>query len=357
MAKNVTLREVAARAGVSYQTVSKVLNKQAQVSPETEERILEAVRELGYRPNLLARSMRSQRSYLIGYPLLQPDPDHSNPILERFLSIMVRTAEDAGYHLLCFAENEDQEQSLATYRDLIDTNRVDGFILSYVNYDDPRIKLFQEQDFPFVAFGRSNSDWDFPYVDIDGARGLQLAVEHLINLGHRRIAALAWPESSRVGNDRMQGYLTALNRAGIYPRDEWIQRGDGCFDFGFQATSKLLDLNNEIRPTALVAFDDRLAIGAMHAIQHRGLSVGRDIAVTGFDDSPMVKYLSPPLTSVFQPIKEVGQKAISILLNILNKTPVEDSHILIKPELRIRESSGSPLHNNPTSQSSHDQKT
>jgi DNA-binding LacI/PurR family transcriptional regulator len=357
MSKRVTLREVAAKAGVSYQTVSKVLNKQAQVAPETETRILETVRELGYRPNLLARSMRAQRSYLIGYPLLLPNPDQCNPILERFLARMVRAAEDVGYHLLCFPDDADQGYTVATYLDLIDTNRVDGFILSNVDYDDPRVQLFWKKDFPFVAFGRSNPDWDFPYVDVDGAAGMQMAVEHLISLGHRRIATLAWPENSRVGNDRMQGYLAALNQAEIHPREEWIQRGDGCFEFGFQATTRLLDQNIETRPTAIVAFDDTLAVGAMRAIQYQGLLVGRDIAITGFDDSPMIKYLSPSLTSVSQPIKEVGKKAISILINILNETPVENAHFLIKPELHIRESSGGPVNNNHTTQSSHDQKS
>jgi DNA-binding LacI/PurR family transcriptional regulator len=338
MAKRVTLKEVAANAGVSYQTVSKVLNRQIQVSKETEERVWQSVHRLGYRPNQLARSLRSQRSKLIGYSWEPSPPDQANPILDQFLTSMAESAETAGYHLLTFTHHYG-DGWVESYGNLIGTNRVDAFVLSSVEYNDRRILFLQEQGFPFVAFGRSNPDWIFPWVDVDGAAGIQAVVEHLTGLGHRRIAALAWPEGSRVGQNRLDGYLAGLHAAGIEASTDWILRGEGRYAFGFEAAEHLLQWPQDQRPTALVAFNDAMAIGAMHAIQRRGFEVGVDFAVTGFDDSPVVQYLTPPLTTVRQPIWEIGQRLMATLLDQLDGSgPVECCHLLT-PRLIVRESS------------------
>jgi DNA-binding LacI/PurR family transcriptional regulator len=339
MAKQVTLKQVAAHAGVSYQTVSKVLNHQIHISKETEERIWEAVDTLGYRPNQLARSLRSRRSRLIGYSWEPSPPDQANTILDQFLASMTRAAEDAGYHLLAFTHHYG-DKWLASYRELIDTNRVDAFVLSSVEFEDPRILFLKDQNFPFVAFGRSNPNWDIPYVDVDGAFGIQLAVEHLVQRHHERIAVLAWPEDSRVGQNRMEGYLRSMQTAGIEVAAQWIARGQGRFAFGYAAASDFLDWPASDRPTAIVAFNDAMAIGAMHAIQDRGLDVGVDIAVTGFDDAPMAQYLHPPLTSVRQPVWEVGQRLTKLLLDSLDGREPAERHVLLPPQLVVRESSG-----------------
>jgi DNA-binding LacI/PurR family transcriptional regulator len=338
MSRRVTIKDVAAHARVSYQTVSKVLNKQAQVSKETEERIWDAVRVLGYRPNVIARSLRSQRSKMIGYSWAPSPKDQGNSILDQFLQSMVQAGDAAGYQVLTFPHRPEGKW-IDAYRELIDTNRVDGFVLSSVEYDDPRIQLLQELDFPFVAFGRSNSNWDIPYVDIDGSGGMCQVVEHLLAQGHRRIAALAWPEDSRVGNNRMEGFLGALKEAGITPPVEWVLRGEGVFQFGLEATSRLLSQPAGHLPSAIVAFNDFMAIGAMHAVQAKGLQVGKDIAVTGFDDVPLVQYMKPSLTSVRQPIWEVGQQVISMLLELLVDRKAVRKNVLLQPRLIIRGSS------------------
>ena len=334
-----TIKDVAAKAGVSYQTVSKVLNNQAKVSKETEERIWEAVRAIGYRPNLIARSLRSRRSHMIGYSWAPAPKEQGNTILDQFLQGMVLAGENSGYHVLTFPHRQG-EKWIEEYRELIDTNRVDGFVLSSVEYNDPRIELLQDRSFPFVAFGRSNPDWDIPYVDVDGAAGMRMVVEHLLARGHRKIAALAWSEDSRVGNNRMEGFLAAQHGAGIQPVPEFIQRGEGVYQFGLEATKRLLDLPEEKRPTAIVAFNDFMAIGGMHAARARGLQVGRDIAITGFDDTPIVQYLTPALTSVRQPIWEIGQQVIAMLFSMLDKQDIQKKHVLLKPRLIVRDSSG-----------------
>ncbi len=337
MSSRVTLKAVASRAGVSYQTVSKVLNGQLQVTPETRQRIMEAVRALGYRPNHIARNMRFGRSFMIGYSWVQTPPSQVNHILDQFLSSMVREAEASGYHLLPFPFREGQQQ-VEDHRELIDTGRVDGFVLSSVNYNDPRIHFLIERGFPFVSFGRSNPGLDFAWVDVDGAAGTRQAVEHLLSRGHRRIAALAWPEDSRVGNDRLQGYFQALKAANIEPRPEWLLRGEGTFEVGREMTLELLDLPAEKRPTALIALNDTMAIGAMHAARERGLEVGRDLAIIGFDDAPMVQYLFPPLTSIRQPIAEAGRKCVEILIALIEGRQPVERQVLLSPRLIVRAS-------------------
>jgi len=338
MSRRVTIKDVAAHARVSYQTVSKVLNKQAQVSKETEERIWEAVRMLGYRPNVIARSLRSQRSKMVGYSWAPSPKDQGNSILDQFLQSMVQAGDAAGYQVLAFPHRPEGKW-IDAYRELIDTNRVDGFVLTSVEYNDPRIQLLQELEFPFVAFGRSNPDWDLPYVDVDGADGMCQVVEHLVACGHRRIAALGWPEDSRVGNNRMEGFLSALDVAGLQASSEWILRGEGVYQFGVDATERLLSRSQDQFPSAIVAFNDFMAIGAMHAIHAKGLKVGRDIAVTGFDDVPLVQYLKPSLTSVRQPIWAVGQHVIAMLLNLLADKKSVQKNILLQPRLIVRGSS------------------
>ncbi len=320
-----------------------MLNKQARVAKATEARIWEAARVVGYHPNLVARSLRSSRGFRIGYSWAPALPEQGNPILDQFLQGLAQAGQAAGYHVLTFPHRPG-ELWIEAYQGLIDTNQVDGFVLSSIEYDDPRIVLLQKCDFPFVAFGRSNPGWDFPYVDVDGAAGMAMLVEHLVAGGHRKIAALAWSETSRVGNNRMEGFRSALAAAGIHPPPDWIQRGEGVCQFGRQAAARLLDLPHGTRPTAIVAFNDFMAVGAMQAVRERGLQVGTDIAVTGFEDTPAARYLSPPLTSVRQPVLEIGRQVMTMLAGLLQTGTLEQqspqaTSLLLQPELVIRESS------------------
>ena len=337
--RRVTLKQVAQAAEVSYQTVSKVLNQQMQVSEETETRIWKAVQTLGYHPNYTARSLRTQRSFTIGYSWPPSPPEQENLILDQFLQNMFAAAEEQGYYLLCFPYHTDIKKHLATYSELIESRRVDGFILSNIEYDDPRILLLLEKNFPFVTFGRSNMEFVFPWIDVDGGLGIRQAMLHIMEHGHHKIGALAWPLESRVGNNRMEGYYSVLREAGITPEDEWIKRGEGVFDFGYKATLELLDLPKTKRPTALIALNDMMAVGALQAAKDRGLQVGSEFAVSGFDDAPMVQYTFPPLTTVRQPIAEIGQRIISMLMECINNgdSPVLNPE-LIAPQLIVRSS-------------------
>jgi DNA-binding LacI/PurR family transcriptional regulator len=338
VSSRITLKDVAARAGVSYQTVSKVLNKQAQVAPETEARIWEAVAELNYQPNISARNLRTQASKLLGYGWSHPPGRSTHPVLDRFLHSAAHAAERYGYHLLTFILGDDDNANMSAYNDLYARRQVDGFILASTVQDDPRIARLIEQQVPFVSFGQANSSWEFCWVDVDGRYGIELTMSHLLEQGHRRIAFITWPEGSQSGYHREQGYLYSLQEAGIRANPAWIRRGEDVAQTGTQGLNELLALPEDERPTAVACVSDLIAIGAMNAAAAAGLLVGQDVAITGFDDVPMAEFLHPPLTSVRQPIAEVGQRIIDLLVAQINDEAVICSGTLLRPQLVVRES-------------------
>ncbi len=333
----VKIKDVAKAANVSIATVSYVLNDSAPVSEETRARVLEAIKQLGYRPNSTARNLKANETRLIGYAWHNVEQGQMNAILDRFIYQMARAVEAHGYHLLTFAPAA--YDPTATYDELIRTSRVDGFIVAETDNNDPRLRRLMALDFPFVAFGRANPDWDFPYVDVDGRIGIRCVTEHLLALGHRRIGCIAWPDGSYNGDARLSGYVEALHTANIEFPPAWIARTRNTIDDGTAAALTLLSLPEADRPTAIVALSDVMAIGTISCIEALGLQVGVDVAVTGFDDDPMSAFLRPALTSLHQPIDAVAERTIEMLVTIIAGKPVEDRHVLLQPELLIRQSS------------------
>jgi DNA-binding LacI/PurR family transcriptional regulator len=335
----VTLKDVAARAGVSYQTVSKVLNKQASVTAETEARIWEAIRELGYQPNVSARNLRTQSSNLIGYGWQRSIDSSPRPVLDQFLYNAAQRAEDDGYHMLAFLSGDDMDATLALYRDVYARRQVEGFVLADTNDDDLRIQLLIEESIPFASFGRANDEWDFCWVDVDGRSGMRQITIHLQEQRHEKIALITWPEGSRAGREREMGYFDQMAQAGLPVAAEWVLRGEHSVNQGYQLMTRLLNLPAALRPTAVACVSDELAIGAMHAAMAQGLAVGQDIAVTGYDNIPMSEFLFPPLTTVKQPIQQAGEWVIELLFRQINDEAIEQKGILLEPELIIRQSS------------------
>jgi DNA-binding LacI/PurR family transcriptional regulator len=336
----VTLKDVAAKVGVSYQTVSKVLNRQATVTPETEARIWQAVRELNYRPNISARNLRTQASNLIGFAW-HFSPSHGwHPLVDFFLHCVADTAEARGYLITFFTSGlKNRFNSINAYADLYARRQVEGFILADTVQDDPRIASLIEQRIPFASFGRSNEAWDFCWVDVDGCNGVQQIVAHLCERGHERIGFITWLDQFKTGLAREEGYRLGLEAADLPFHEAWVARGVHSADTGVKGMETFLALPAHRRPTAVVCVSDQIAIGAMHAAVAAGLQVGRDIAITGYDDVPMTQYLHPPLTTVEQPIRQVGQHVVDLLLKQLNNEPIPQKGILLKPRLIVRESS------------------
>lgn len=329
-----TIRDVSNRAGVSVGTVSNVLNAPHLVSEETRNRVLEAIDALGYRPNRAARSLQAKKTYLIGYRLTDAG---LSPALDVFLHRVVRTATDHGFDMTLFAPRPGQSD-LDAYREVIRAGNVDGFILSETNYTDPRVEMLSELSFPFVAFGRARHEKPFPWVDVDGARGMAEVVDHLQQQGHRRIALIAWPEGSQTGDARVQGYLQGLQRARLPVEPDLIVRCENLYSAARAAAEAILDQPNP--PTAVAAVQDEMALGVVAAALARGIEVGRDLAITGFDDSLAAAVAWPGLTSVRQPFEEVARSLVDLLVDRLTQPEAEPGGVMLAPQLVVRASSG-----------------
>jgi DNA-binding LacI/PurR family transcriptional regulator len=223
---------------------------------------------------------------------------------------------------------------------LINTQRVDAFVLAGTTADDDRIRFLLNTGFPFVSFGRSNPEWDFNWVDTDGENGVYEAVSYLLNLGHRQIAMAAWPEESITGNFRLSGYCRALHDAGISVRSDYIVRGEHSEQAGCDALAAWCRLPRNEWPTAVVAVSDLVAIGVMNEAPKYGLEVGKTLSLIGYDDAPMTQYLRPALTTIQQPIIEIGQALIELLEADLRGEEAETRHMVIRPQFMVRESCG-----------------
>lgn len=334
-----TIKDVAREAGVSIATVSYVLNnKKAFVSAETRRQVLETIERIGYTPNVTARNLKANQTRLIGYAWHEVPHDQVNSVLDRFTYYLAQAAEAAGYHVLTFTYAP--HNPLPAYQELINTQRVDAFVLSGTNANDPRIRFLMDENFPFVCFGRSNPEWDFYWVDTDGEQGIYEAVSYLIGLGHRQIAVAAWPEQSITGNFRLAGYFRALREAGIDINPDYVIRGEHSEQAGRDALAAWCRLPSREQPTAVVAMSDLVAIGVMNEAEMRGLVVGESLSVIGFDDAPMSQYLRPALTTIQQPIVEIGQALIEMLEAVLKKERPETPNLLIPTRFIKRASCG-----------------
>jgi DNA-binding LacI/PurR family transcriptional regulator len=339
MVSSATIKDVARRAGVSTATVSYVLNDSRPVGDDTRERVLRAVNDLGYRPSVIARGLRAGESRMIGYSWRPAPPDQFNPILEKFIHSVAEAAGCHGYHVITFPYPDPYDE-LDVYREMVESGRVDGFVLPNTRFDDQRIRYLLEVDFPFVAFGRANADWEFPWVDVDGASGFRQAVAHLVELGHRCIACAVWSDYPPAGEDRLAGYRAAMAEAGLAVAPDWVVRIGNDHSQAYQVTEDWLRLPSDRRPSAVVAASDFIAIGVMNAAMDGGLTVGRDLAVVGFDDAPVAGYLRPPLTSLRQPIQKVAQEAVEMLIELVNGRTPASRQVLLQPQLVVRGSTG-----------------
>jgi len=339
-----TVADVADTAGVSRQTVSNVVNAPHRVRPETRARVEQAIAALGYQPNRAARALRVAASRLIGYRIEPLHDESMASIHDRFLHALAEAGREADHHLLLFTA-DDAEDEIAACTRLFRAGGVDGFVLYGIDRGDRRPSALLRLGAPFAAFGRSDYDSDHPWVDVDNAAGTSAAVAHLVARGHRRIAFLGWPEGSSVGDRRAEGWRTTLDKHGLLADSHALDvRGDDSADVGAALTAYLLD--RDPPPTAVVAASDTLAVGAVQAARARGLTVGRDLAVVGFDDTPTARVLD--LSSVRQPIEAVGRAVVRALLDRLPDTPStadpeEPVGRLLAPALVVRGSSAAPL--------------
>lgn len=330
-----TVDDVAREAGVSRQTVSNVLNAPERVSDATRQATEAAIERLGYRSNAIARNLRQQSARTIGYRVPPAQRGAIHPVLDRFLHALTVAARAEGNSVLLFVPDDDADEA-AVHEEVLGSGAVDGLVLTDTTRRDPRVEFLARRGLPCVSFGRTTLDAPHSWVDVDGAAGVRDAVRHLLERGHERIAYLGSMQDLTCTFDRRLGYARGLADTGtaVDPMLELRMTDDVAA--AQEGAAGLLALDDP--PTAIVASSDVLAVGAIRAVHAAGLQVGRDgIAVVGFDDSPIAPLLSPPLTSVRQPLEEAARVLVRLLADRIRGRPTEG--VLLQPELVVRESS------------------
>jgi LacI family transcriptional regulator len=326
-----TIREVAESAGVSYATVSHVINNTRLVSQETRERVLTAMAELNYRPNALARSLRQGRTNTIGLVL----PDSANPFFAEISRGIEDEAFKKGYSVfLCNTELDMQRELF--YVDVLSNKQVDGIIFVAAGDQADAMDFLVRRNMPVVMIDRDVPNVEADAVLTDHELGGFLATRHLLELGHRHIACIAGPSSITPSAERITGYRRALEEAGISYDQNLIIRGDYHAKSGMEITHSILQMNP--RPTAIFALNDLMALGALRAAAEADCSVPGDLAVVGYDDLEIAHFTTPPLTTIAQPKKEIGTQAIQLLVDRISHKSRPPSRLVLPPELIIRRS-------------------
>ncbi len=335
-----TISDVAKRAGVAPITVSRVLNGAENVNPATRHKVEQAIQDLGYLPNLAARSLRSGQTRTLALLV----PDIGNP----FWPIVARGIEDAaqseGYSIFLCNTDENPAKQLNYLRAVLQ-QRVDGVILAPCDPDAQSLQPLREQGTPTVIIDRRVDGWDVDSVVADSVSGARALVQHLLNLGHTRIAILTGPPGVSTAEDRVIGYRLALHDAGLEVDTRLIRWGEYRIASGSQQAQAILD--EGLAPTAIFTANQAIALGALDALTARGLDVPRDVALVSFDDLPDVDHLFPFLTVVAQSAYDMGLNAAQLLLSRMSAgVALEPRHVVLPTRLILRYSCGRTLRTN-----------
>ncbi|MET7351729.1 LacI family DNA-binding transcriptional regulator [Streptomyces mirabilis] len=331
-----TLEEVAAHAGVGRGTVSRVINNETGVKESTRQAVRRAIEELGYVPNLAARSLAGRRADAVALVLTEPDWRlFAEPFFSEIVGWLGDALADTGMQLLLtLVRSETERQRFLEYAR---GGRVDGALLMSVHADDPLPDMLAEARLPTVLMGRRSSDEYVSYVDADNLGGARSAVSHLLKQGRRAIATITGPLDMYVAQCRLRGYQDALALAGLKSGRTWAAEGDFTEESGRRAMAELLERHPEI--DGVLAASDTTAAGALHTLRAAGRRVPEDVAVIGFDDFPLAQRTEPRLTTVRQPLEEMGRAMIRLLLEEMEEQSVAWRHVILRTELVVRESS------------------
>lgn len=340
--QSVTIKDVAERAGVSLMTVSAVLSGKAserRISVRTQEKVNAVAAELGYKPNQVARGLVTGRSGALGlvFPYSSAFIDH-NPFSAAILSGVMAAAVQARWNLMLHTATGDDWNAVDS-GELIDP-RVDGLLLVLPTPHSPLVARCQREHFPCVSLVYAADNSEMCVVNADDFRGGQLATEHLIDLGHRRIAHLSGSSLVATSAPRIEGYQTALRAAGITPDPSLIVTANFTRAGGYTAMKALLGLPAEEWPTAVFAGNDLSAQGAMEYLYEQGMRVPEDIAMVGYDDSQTALLTQPPLTSVRMPIYEMALQATELLISLIEDKEITHWQPVLPVSLKVRRSSG-----------------
>jgi LacI family transcriptional regulator len=352
MPKRPTIEDIARLAGVSRTTVSRVLNRRPDVDEETRARVSRVIEEQGYIPSIAASGLAGGRSRLIGMLL----PVFTWPIMGDLIRGITEILQQTSYELVLYTFNdEDMERDRSDIINrLVATQLTSGLLAVFPANLSAQLTELYQQGVPVVIID-DQQEQITPWVSADNETGAYHITHHLLGLGHRRIAHILGPREYLVSHHRHQGYVRALEEAGITPDPALVLEGDFLPQSGYLCAQQLFALPDETRPTAIFAAADQMAYGVLRAAEERGLSVPRDFALVGFDDDAPSAHVQPPLTTVRQPSYEMGQEGVKLLLRMLAwlrgdeldgyrglapSTPASPARIVLPTTLVVRASCG-----------------
>jgi DNA-binding LacI/PurR family transcriptional regulator len=337
MLMRVTSETVAKRAGVSRATVSRVLNNNPNVSDQMKRRVMKVIDELNYRPSSVARSLRLQTSDIVGFMIpVSLEQTFADSFFSDVMSGICDAVSLFSLRLQVFTSSPTGSQAI---EQLIESNQIAGVIL-HDRIEDPIRKVVLENGTPCIVIGTIEDEEDretFGSVSVDNFGGVYRSVEHLIRSGYRKIAYIAGSMSSLGGGrDRLRGYQAALQDYGLECKSEYV--GVGEFDRGIarQIAERMLETGD--RPEAVVCANDLMALGVIGAASKIGLSVPGDLGVIGFNDSAFAKDIDPPLTTVRQPVQEIGYEAAKMLAMMIRGNGIRERHLVLPTQLIVRKS-------------------
>ncbi len=335
MKKSATLKNIAAQAGVSIPTVSRVLNgksKHYRISDETQELILKVAKELNYSPNQLARGLRLKHTNTLGYIT----PDISNPFFSGIARVVEKYARKLGYSIILCDSEESTSIEKESIQLLID-RKIDGLIISPVGQDVEHLKQARNQNIPIVLIDRFFPDLDFPYITSDNYKGAYEATSYLFECGHTRISYIQGLKNTSPNNERINGYKDAHKNFGIDLDESLIVGNNFGEDNGYMEMKLLLKRSN--KPTAVFAGSNLISLGALRALSEENLKVPDDISMISFDDQPYSRFLATPMTTVAQSGSQIGQLATKILIDFIETDKQFDPKGILLPTTLIKRNS------------------
>jgi DNA-binding LacI/PurR family transcriptional regulator len=330
-----TLEEVAALAGVGRGTVSRVINNVAGVKDSTRTTVQRAITELGYVPNLAARSLAGRRADAVALVMTERDwRKFGDPFFAETVRALADALADTKMQLLLTQVRTDDERR--RFVEYARGGRVDGVLLMSVHAEDPLPDMLADAGLPTVMLGRRSGDESITYVDADNVGGARNAVAHLLSSGRSAVATITGPLDMYVAQCRLRGYREALDRAGIGIKPSWVVEGDFTERSGREAMAGIIARNPGI--DAVFAASDGMAAGALNALRAAGRQVPEDVAVIGFDDFLLSEHTDPKLTTVRQPLDEIGRTMVRLLLEEMEDSAVAWRHVILRTELVLRDS-------------------
>jgi len=327
----VTIKDIAKKADVSVTTVSRVLNNKPDVGDDTRARILRLIEDMNYNPNSVARGLVMQKTHTIGLII----PDISNPFFPQIARAIEDKAQEHGYSVIFFNTDNHLEREKKAV-ELFKSKQVDGLIVSLSLGNEEILKELKASNYPVVQIDRSVLNDSYPLVSIDNKNSSYQMVEYMLKKGYRKIAHISGDLNTTTARERLEGYKKAISDYGIEINEDYIIEGDYTQHSGFEAVKKLLKLKDS--PTAVFAANDLSAAGVYKALFAADLKIPEDMAVAGHDDIGIASLLRPELTTMRQPKYSLGERAVSVLLKMINNSGTECEDQILKTNLIIRES-------------------